>query len=378
MKRDYYEVLGISRDATQEEIKKAYRRLALKYHPDRNPGDKEAEERFKEAAEAYEVLRDPEKKRAYDLYGHEGVAGTGFQGFSRHEDIFSSFSDIFEEFFGFASGFRRQGRGMGPEPGSDLRYDLTISFVEAVKGVEKRIEIQSLESCPDCGGSGMAEGAVPVQCPVCGGSGPVVHPQGFFRVSATCPHRSGRGFIISPHDGRSKREGRIMVCRCEIGGIPAGVDNGSRLRLRGEGEAGIRGGARGDLYIVIQVESHDYFARQGNDIICRIDVPMGIAALGGVIEAPDLDGTRELEIPSGTQNGEHFVFSGQGAQDLRGFGRGDLIYEVNIKVPTHLTDRQRELLEEFQAIEQEKAEGGFFKRLFKKFDAHRRGEHGGH
>ncbi len=378
MGRDYYEVLGVSRDASQEEIKKAYRRLALKYHPDRNPGDKEAEERFKEAAEAYEVLRDPEKRRAYDLYGHEGVKGTGFQGFSRHEDIFSSFSDIFEEFFGFASGFRRQGRGMAPESGADLRYDLTISFVEAVKGVEKEVEIQSLETCEHCGGSGLGEGASPVRCPVCGGSGHVVHSQGFFRVTSTCSRCSGRGVIISQPCSRCGGEGRVMGRRKVSVRIPAGVDTGSRLRLRGEGEAGVRGGARGDLYIVIQVEPHEYLVRHGNDLVCRVDVPMGIAALGGVIEVPDLESTRELEIPAGTQNGERFVFSGQGVQDLRGFGQGDLVYEVNVTVPTELTQRQRELLEEFQAIEQEKSEGGFFKRLFRRFEGHRRGEHERH
>lgn len=372
MKRDYYQVLGVSRDASAEEIKRAYRKLALKYHPDRNPGDKEAEERFKEAAEAYEVLRDPEKRRAYDLYGHEGVAGTGFSGFRHQEDIFSAFSDIFEEFFGFASGFRRQGRGMGPEQGADLRYDLTISFVEAVKGVEKEVEIQSLEGCPECGGSGLKEGASPVRCPACGGSGHVVHSQGFFRVTSTCGRCGGRGVIIADPCIRCRGQGRIMGRRRVKVRIPPGVDSGSRLRLRGEGEAGVRGGGRGDLYIVVRVEPHQYFVRDGNDIVCRVEVPMALAALGGTMEVPDLDATREIEIPPGTQHGQRIVFSGEGAQDLRGFGRGDLIYEVQVRVPDSLTPRQRELLEEFQAIEEERSQGGFFKRLFKRFEGHQR------
>ncbi len=377
MKRDYYEVLGVSRTATQEEIKKAYRKLALKYHPDRNPGDKEAEERFKEAAEAYEVLRDQEKRRAYDLHGHEGVAGTGFRGFSGHEDIFSAFSDLFEDLFGFSTGPRRRGGPMGAEPGSDLRYDLVVSFEDACKGSETEIEIVRLETCAECSGSGMGRDSQRVTCPTCQGRGQIIRSEGFFRVSTPCPHCSGLGFIVTNPCGKCHGAGRVKERHRVKVRIPAGVDTGSRLRLRGEGEAGLRGGPRGDLYIVIHVEPHDIFERRGDDIYCKLPISFTQAALGDRIEVPTLYGAQILEIPAGTQTGERFKLRGKGVPSLRGFGKGDQVIEVVVVTPTRLTERQKELLEEFATIEKEKSEGGFFKRWLRKFETYGRSKQEG-
>jgi molecular chaperone DnaJ len=368
MKRDYYEILGVSRDASSEDIKRAYRRLALKYHPDRNPGDQEAEERFKEAAEAYEVLRDPRKRQTYDLHGHEGVAGTGFRGFAGQEDIFSAFSDLFEDLFGFSAGSRRQGTGVGPENGADLRYDLAISFEGAARGTETEIEILRHESCSKCNGTGIAHGSQKVMCPTCGGRGQIIRAEGFFRLTSVCPHCSGRGVIITDPCGACNGQGRVREKRKVKVQIPAGVDTGSRLRLRGEGEAGLRGGGRGDLYIILHVEPHDIFERRGNDIYCRVPLSMVQASLGDEIEVPTLDGARAVKIPSGTQAGDTFRLKGLGIPDLRGFGTGDQIVEAVVVTPTKLTDRQKALLQEFAALEKEKGEGGIFRKLFKRAD----------
>ncbi|NDY42161.1 molecular chaperone DnaJ [Dissulfurirhabdus thermomarina] len=363
MKRDYYEILGVARTASAEEIKKAYRALALKYHPDRNPGDKEAEERFKEAAEAYEVLRDPDKRRAYDLHGHEGVAGTGFHGFGGYDDIFSAFSEIFEDFFGFSH--RPGGRaGTGPEPGADLRYDLQVSFRDAVRGAETEVSLSRRETCPDCNGTGMGAESRKSVCRLCGGRGQVVRTEGFFRVASTCPGCQGRGFAVLDPCRTCRGEGRVTRRRKVAVRIPAGVDTGSRLRLRGEGEGGLRGGPPGDLYIVIHVKPHDIFERRGRDVFCRLPVSVVQAALGADLEVPTLDGTEALSIPAGTQTGDVFRLKGLGAPDLRGFGTGDQVVEVTVVTPTRLTDRQRELLEEFDRIEKEKDEGGFFRKIF--------------
>ncbi len=372
MKRDYYEVLGVSRTASQDEIKKAYRKLALKYHPDRNPGDKEAEERFKEAAEAYEVLRDQQKRRAYDLHGHEGVAGTGFRGFSGHEDIFSAFSDLFEDLFGFTTGSRRRSGTPGAEPGADLRYDLVISFEDACKGAETEIEVNRLETCAGCSGSGMTSESQRVVCPTCQGRGQVIRSEGFFRVSTPCPHCSGLGFIVTNPCKKCQGAGRVRARRRVKVRIPAGVDTGSRLRLRGEGEAGLRGGPRGDLYIIIHVEPHEIFERHGEDIFCKLPISFTQAALGDTLEVPTVYGVEHLEIPPGTQPGERFKLKGKGVPSLRGFGHGDQIIEVTVVTPTRLTERQKELLDEFAAIEKEKAEGGFFRRWFRKFEGYGR------
>ncbi len=367
MKRDYYEVLGVGRDAGAEEIKRAYRKLALKYHPDRNQGDPEAEDRFKEAAEAYEVLQDPQKRRIYDLQGHAGVEGTGFRGFTRQEDIFGAFSDIFEEFFGFGAG--RRARGFGSEDGSDLQYDVAVSFEDAAKGTEMEIEVPRLEVCTECGGSGAGDGGKASTCPTCRGTGQIVRSQGFFRVASTCPHCSGRGQIISNPCPRCRGEGRVTEKRKVKVRIPAGVDTGSRLRLRWEGEAGIRGGVRGDLYLVIHVEPHEFFERRGNDIFLRMPLSLVQACLGDEVQVPSLDGPQTLVIPPGTQTGATFRMRGHGVPDIRGFGRGDQIVEVTVSIPTKLTDRQKEILREFAAIEKEKEEGGIFRKFFRRFEA---------
>ncbi len=375
MKRDYYEILSVERTATHEEIKKAYRKLALKYHPDRNPGDKEAEEKFKEAAEAYEVLSDTEKRRLYDMHGHAGLEGAGFQGFRGADDIFSSFSDLFEDFFGFSTGHRAR-RG-GPEPGSDLRYDMTISFEEAVLGAEKEIELVRLETCESCNGTGGAEGSQPIVCPTCNGAGQVIRTEGFFRVSSVCPRCSGEGQTFTEQCRKCGGQGRVQQRKRVRVHIPAGVDTGSRLRLRDEGEAGRRGGTRGDLYIVVHVEPHEFFQRRGNNIISSETISMTEAALGCTIKVPGIPDEHEIEIKPGTQNGDAITIQGAGCPDLRSGRSGDQVIFINVRIPSGLTDRQKELLREFEEIEKEKKEGGFFKKLFKKATGHS-SEHAGH
>ncbi len=353
-KRDYYEVLGVSRNATEDEIKKAYRKLALKYHPDRNPGDKEAEEKFKEAAEAYEVLRDPEKRQLYDQFGHAGLQGTGFSGFHGFEDIFSSFSDIFEDFFsfGFSGGKRRNGTG---QPGHDLAYDLKITFEEAAFGTEKTVEIPTLVECDSCGGTGLEAGSREEICPTCRGHGQIYQTQGFFRISTTCTRCKGSGKIITSPCKECGGEGRIRHFRKVNIKIPAGVDTGTRLRLKNKGEAGYRGGPAGDLYVRILVEPHEFLEREGDNLYCRVPVSMVQAALGDSIEIPTLNGNKTLEINPGTQSGDTYLFKGEGIPHLHGYGRGDLVVEVAVKTPTKLTKRQKELLREFAEIEASKS-----------------------
>jgi molecular chaperone DnaJ len=355
IKRDYYEILGLSRNATEDEIKKAYRRLALQYHPDRNPGDREAEDKFKEAAEAYEVLRDPQKRELYDLYGHEGLKGTGFTGFRGFEDIFSSFSDIFEDFFRFSSGGRRRKRTYA-EPGADLRYDLNIPFEQAAFGTEIDIEVPRAEDCSTCQGTGAAPGTSPSQCPYCHGTGQVTHSQGFLTISTTCTHCGGEGSFITDPCKECKGTGKVKRKRKIHLTIPGGVDTGSRLRVPGEGEPGLRGGPPGDLYVIIHIEPHDFFEREGDDIYCQIPISFPQAALGTKLEIPTLEGTRPLEIPAGTNSGEVFRIRGGGVKHLRGIGRGDQIIQVAVKTPAHLTKRQKELLMEFAALSESEHE----------------------
>ena len=347
-KRDYYEILGVNRQATDEEIKKSYRRLALQYHPDRNPGDKEAEERFKEAAEAYEVLRDQNKRRIYDQYGHEGLQGTGFHGFRGFEDIFSSFSDIFEDFFGFGGGFRSRSRA---EQGSDLRYDLKISFLESALGKETEIEIPRLENCPKCSGSGLEAGYEAEVCKTCGGRGQVTRAQGFFRISTACPDCRGAGQIITHPCPDCKGRGRVEVKRKIKVSIPAGVASGMRLRVRGEGESGIHGGPPGDLYILIFVEDHDLFEREGDDVICRVPISFVQAALGAELEVPTLEGTEKVFFSRGTQPHDVVRLRGKGFPRLRGVGRGDQIIIADVRTPTKLTPEKEALLREFARLE---------------------------
>jgi molecular chaperone DnaJ len=357
--RDYYEILGVRRDAGEDEIKRSYRRLALQYHPDRNPGDKEAEERFKEASEAYEVLRDPEKREIYNRFGHEGLRGTGFTGFRGFEDIFSAFGDIFEDFFGF--GTTRRGRTMA-RAGADLRYDLTLSFLDAAFGKEVTIEIPKFMKCDSCGGSGAEPGTFPSTCPTCRGHGQVSRTQGFFNISTTCPDCHGEGEVIHTPCSECQGQKRVRKRKSLSLKIPPGVETGSRLRLRGEGEEGERGGPPGDLYVVIHVEPHEFFQRDGDDIVCQIPISFFQAALGGDIDVPTLNGTRKLGIPRGTQSGQIFRLKGEGILHMRGYGKGDEIVQIIVKTPTKLTKRQEDLLREFAAIEQDKGEKGFFRK----------------
>jgi len=347
-KRDYYEVLGISRNADEAEIKKAYRQLALQYHPDRNPGNKELEEKFKEASEAYEVLRDPEKRNLYDRYGHDGLRRTGFSGFAGFEDIFTNFGDIFDDFFGFGT---RTRRAAGPRKGPDFRYNLTISFMDAALGKEMEIDIERPESCAPCKGQGIKPGTKREECPACHGSGQVVHSQGFFSLRTTCSRCRGQGYFI-PHPcpdcrgtGKGKKSKKIPLK------IPAGVETGSRLKVAGEGGEGERGGRPGDLYIVLHVEPHPFFERQDDDLICQIPISFPQAALGAEIEVPSLNGTKKIDIPPGTQSGQIITLRGQGIPHLDGFGKGDQHIQVLVKIPTKLNKRQKELLKEFAAQE---------------------------
>jgi len=350
-KRDYYEILGVGRHTDNGEMKAKYRKLALKFHPDRNAGDKKAEEKFKEAAEAYEVLRDPEKRQIYDQYGHEGLQGTGFSGFGGFEDIFSSFGDIFEEFFGFGGGRRSTSAA---RRGADLRYDLNISFTDAAFGLETTIEVSKLQACPACEGSGCEPGTSPQKCQACGGIGEVRHSQGFFTVRTTCPHCRGQGTSI-PHPchecsgtGQVERKKNVSVK------MPAGVDTGTRLRLTGEGESGVRGGPPGDLYIFVHVEPHEFFRRENNDIICQIPISFVQATLGNKIDVPTLNGQKKLNIPKGTQPGEVFRFKGEGIPSLRSHRKGDQIIQVMVKTPTGLSKKQEKLLQEFAELESTK------------------------
>jgi molecular chaperone DnaJ len=339
--RDYYEVLGVPKNASDQEIKSAYRRLALKYHPDRNEGSKDAEERFKEAAEAYGVLGDPDKRRRYDAYGHAGVSGAGV-GFD--PTIFADFSDILGDFFGFGNVF---GRRRGPRRGADLRYNLEISFEEAAFGTETQIRIPRTETCSTCAGSGASPGTRPTTCPSCRGSGQVSFQQGFFSVARTCSHCRGSGRIVSEPCRTCGGDGHVQAERTLQLKIPPGVDNGSQLRVGGEGEAGALGGPPGDLYVVVRVHEHAFFRRDGTHLFCEVPVSVPLAALGGSIEVPTLDGGKtRLSIPEGTQSGTVLRLRGQGVPPLGGRGRGDLQVLIRVVVPRHLTSEQRKLLEQ--------------------------------
>jgi molecular chaperone DnaJ len=345
MKRDYYEVLGVGRDASPEEIKKAYRRLALKYHPDRNPGDKEAEERFKEASEAYQVLSDPERRAQYDRFGHAAFdpqAG-GFGGFDFSAGFEDLFNDIFGDFFG---GPRRRSRSRARR-GDDLRYDLTIKFEEAVFGCEKRIQVPRSATCSACHGRGTRGGAAPRTCPTCRGAGQIRFQQGFFSIAKTCSQCGGQGTVVTDPCRECAGSGIVRVTQALNVKIPAGVDNGSRLKLRGEGEAGSGGGPPGDLYVVIRVEEHPIFTRDGKNILCDLPVSFPQLALGAEVEVPTLEEKTKLKIPPGTQSGTVFRLKGKGVPDLQGYGRGDQLVRVVVEVPKKLTPRQRELLEEY-------------------------------
>ena len=347
-KRDYYEILDVDRNATDDEIKKNYRKMAMQFHPDRNPGDKAAEDKFKEAAEAYEVLSDPQKREIYNRYGHEGLSSSGFQGFRGFEDIFSSFGDIFGDIFGFSNGRSRS--RTAARAGADLRYDLKISFMDAASGLAKEIAVEKLERCHECSGTGAAAGTTPETCSRCQGRGQVTQSSGFFSISSTCPQCRGQGQIITHPCKTCRGTGREKTSKLVQVKIPAGVDTGSRLRLRGEGEQGEFGGPHGDLYVFIFVEEHEFFKRSEDDIYCRIPISFVQAALGANLEVPTLTGTEKLKIPRGTQSGKIFRIRGKGIPHLRGYGNGDQIIEAVVTVPTNLNKRQEELLREFARI----------------------------
>jgi len=355
-KRDYYEVLGVSQNSNDQEIKSAYRKLAIKYHPDKNPSDREAaEERFKEAAEAYSVLSDPEKRTRYDRFGHSGLQG-GFSGFD--PATFGDFGDILGEFFGFGDIFGTRRRG-GPERGSDLRYDLKISFREAAFGLRTKIKIPRQDTCSSCEGRGAAKGKHPVICQACHGSGQVRYQQGFFSISRTCGQCQGGGKIVRDPCETCQGRGRVRKEKVLEIKIPAGVDNGARLRVQGEGEAGTQGASYGDLYVVIFVEEHPFFQRQGNNIYCQ--VPLGItqAVLGAEIYVPTLEGEEKVKIPAGTQTGSVFRLRHKGIVSLGERGHGDQFVTVNIAIPTKLTKEQRQLFEDLAQVskDEETAQG---------------------
>jgi molecular chaperone DnaJ len=364
MSNSYYEILGVSKDASAEVIKKAYRKLAMKHHPDRNQGDASAEEKFKEAAEAYEVLSDPQKRQIYDAYGKEGLRNSGYSGPGNSEDIFSHINDLFGDLFGFGSSRARRRNPNEPVQGEDLRYDIRISFMEAVHGVNRQVEITKRETCWTCEGSGSRPGSKPQTCPGCHGRGQVIRSQGFFQVSTICPRCNGAGQVIIDPCGDCQGEGLINRSKKVSIRIPAGVDTGSRMRLSGEGEGGRRGGPSGDLYVVIHVDEHEHFQRDGQTIYLPLPVSMVRAALGCEADVPTIHGTAKLKIPAGTQSGERFTLRGEGVASIRGGGQGDMVVEVQVQTPTRLSKEQKELLREFDELNKELEEEGFFARLF--------------
>ena len=349
-KRDYYEVLGVSRTAAEQEIKSAYRKLALKYHPDRNHGSKDAEDKFKEAAEAYAVLADADKRRMYDRFGHAGLgSGAGFDPnvFTGFEDILGGLGDIFGfgSVFGGAGGARRS----GPQRGADLRYDLEITFEESAKGAETAIQIPRQEPCDTCKGSGAAPGTKPTTCPQCQGRGQLRYQQGFFTVARTCSQCRGSGSIVSKPCTECRGTGRVQQERKLTVRIPKGIATGQRLRLSGEGEAGPAGGPAGDLYVVIHVQDHPFFQRDGNDLFCEIPLHYPMLAMGGEIRIPTLEGEENFTVPEGTQSGATFTLRGRGMPDVSGRGRGNLIVRVKLVTPRKLTREQKKILEELAA-----------------------------
>ena len=343
-KADYYEVLGVSRDASDQELKSAYRKQALKYHPDRNPGDHAAEEKFKEASEAYQVLSDADKRAAYDRFGHAGVGAAGaggFSGFNGNVDLGDIFGDIFGEMFNVGG---NQQRATRQRRGEDLRFDLAIDFEQAVFGTETEIRVRRYETCATCHGSGSSSGRGPVTCPQCHGRGQIRYQQGFFSVARTCSACGGAGTIIS--DPCTTCRGETRVAR-EIKlnvKVPPGVDEGTRIRYGGEGDAGRSGGPGGDLYVVLSVRAHDFFERQGHDLHCVIPISFPQAALGAEIEIEGIDGPVSLKIPEGTQNGKELRIRGRGVPHLNEKGRGDLIVKVMVQIPRKLSRAQRELV----------------------------------
>lgn len=351
--RDFYEVLGVTKTAPVEEIKSAYRKSALKWHPDRNPENKEeAEIRFRECTEAYSVLSDPQKRQIYDTYGHAGLAGAGAQP-DFNASIFQDFHDIFGDFFGFedlfgGGGRRRGGRGR-VQRGADLRYDMTLTFDEAAAGVNTKIRVPRQEFCETCNGTGAKKGTGIVTCQTCGGRGQLVYQQGFFTINRTCPACQGAGQIVKERCPDCRGQGRVERERTIELRIPPGVDTGTRLRVQGEGEPGPNGGPAGDLYVVLEVKEHAFFERRGADLYCTIPLSVAQASLGTELQVPGLNADERLKIPEGTQSGAVFRVKGKGLPDPHGGGRGDLYYHMRVMTPTKLTKEQRKLLEQLDA-----------------------------
>lgn len=359
-KKDYYSVLGVDRTASAEDIKRAYRQLALKYHPDRNPGNKEAEEKFKEAAEAYSVLGDPEKRATYDRFGFDGLREEGFPGFSGfNASIFEEFEDILGSFFGFGDLFGRGERRSRSysRRGRDLALELEITLEEAAAGTEKEVQLTRAEVCPSCAGSGMEPGTRKSVCPSCQGRGQIRYQQGFFTVSRTCSHCRGAGELINSPCRECRGSGEVKQKKTLIIRIPAGVDHGTRLRLEGEGEPGEGGQHKGDLFVVISVARHHFFERHEADLYCEVPLSFTQAALGAAIEIPSLDGTPDvLKIPAGTQSGEVFKLKGKGIKDLRSRRRGDVYVKVVVRTPTNLSKDERDLLKRLAELRGEDLE----------------------
>jgi molecular chaperone DnaJ len=345
-KQDFYELLGVSKSASADDLKKAYRKLAMQYHPDRNPGNKAAEQKFKDISEAYDVLKDDQKRAAYDRYGHaafEGGRGGGPGDFG----FAAGFADIFDEMFGEFMGGRR-GQGANAR-GNDLRYNLEIALEEAFKGKQTTVRVPTMAMCEACGGTGAETGSKPVSCPTCYGNGRVRAQQGFFTIERTCPSCHGAGRVIENPCRKCGGQGRLRKEKTLSVSIPAGVEDGTRIRLAGEGEAGLRGGAPGDLYIFLAVKPHRFFQRDGANIHCRVPISMPRAALGGSIEVPTIDGSRaKVNVPAGTQGGHQFRLRNRGMSVLRSSARGDMYVQVTVETPVHLTKRQQELLREFE------------------------------
>ena len=361
-KRDYYETLGVAKGASEQDLKSAFRKLAKEHHPDKNPGDGAAEQKFKELNEAYEALKDPQKRAAYDHFGHAAFdgamgnrAGQGGAGFG--PDFASSMSDIFDDLFGEFMGGRRggqpgaqagRGRG-GRERGADLRYNLEVSLQEAFAGKTAQLRVPSSAACEVCSGSGAKPGTKPKTCPTCGGAGKVRASQGFFTIERTCPSCQGRGETIDDPCGACSGAGRVTKERTLSVNIPAGVEDGTRIRLAGEGEAGLRGGPAGDLYIFLSIKAHEFFQRDGSDVFCKVPISMTTAALGGQVDVPTLEGaTTRVKIPEGTESGKQFRLKGKGMPVLRSKVTGDLFIQVDVETPKNLNARQRQLLEDFE------------------------------